>query len=175
MKKLLVLSLLFLSACGPQLVPQSPDPRTIAGVDPTFQPYIDLYMQTKGSGLRYDIPMAFAPQSGNTIGVCTRWTSGYRQIAIDPIYWNASTTTWAQRVNLIFHELGHCDLNRDHIETKLSSGWPTSLMYPMNYGFISTMQSYYFAELFNPAAATTSASTLASHHDGCVHDIEVVE
>lgn len=172
MKALLILSTLVLTACG-QNLSTNKDPRTISGVDPAFVPYVELYKSMKGRGLSYDIPIAFGNQDGNVIGVCTRWSSGHRQIQIDPTYWNDPYTTEHEKISLIFHELGHCDLNRDHVTALRSNNWPVSLMYPYNYGYNSPDESYYFNELFNPTSASTSASTMASHDASCVHDIEV--
>jgi hypothetical protein len=176
MKKLLFLSMLLLTACGNQQGFQTAkDPRDVTGIDPKFQGYVDMYVGVKGSPLNYDIPIGFAPQNGNVIGMCTRWSNGYRQIEVDPTYWNDPTTTENERIALIFHELGHCDLNRDHDTTLLSSGYPESLMYPYDVGFLSSMQTYYFHELFHPANGMTSNSTLAMQDDDCVRDIEVIE
>lgn len=171
MRSLLIISALLMTACGQQL--KTSDPRTVSGIDPAFQSYVDLYKQTKGTGFYYDIPIAFGHQSGNVIGVCTRWSNGYRQIQIDPTYWNDPYTTEHEKISLIFHELGHCDLNRDHVTALRSNNWPVSLMYPYNYGYNSPDQSYYFNELFNPTSVSTSETTLASHDAGCVHDVEV--
>lgn len=169
MKKFYFLFVVLLTACGQQQ--PSNDPRSISGVDSAFTGYVNLYVTMKNRPLAYDIPIQFGSLDGNTIGLCTRWSSGYRQIVIDREYWESPYTTDNERTSLIFHELGHCDLNRDHVETRFANGWPTSLMYPMNYGFYDSQRDYYFTELFNPSVASTS-TTMASHA-GCVEDIEV--
>ena len=167
MKYLIVLSALFLVACG-QPMQSASDPRSVVN-DSTFQHYVDIYKAEKGRGLDYDIPIGFADLQGSTVGLCTRWSNGYRQIQVDREYWeNPSQSSdpavqnyWNERlrVSLISHELGHCDLNRDH------STLSTSIMYYMNMG------SQDFNELFGRSASI--ATKLEIHDDDCVHDIEV--
>ena len=162
---------LMMSACGKRISEPTQQPEAII-VDPTFIPYVDMYLKIKGSPLQYNIPIKFtADIEGTVIGTCTRWSDGRREIVIDQAYWYSSYTTENQRISLIFHELGHCDLDRGHIETKRSNGWPTSLMYPMNYGFNTPDANYYFTELFSPQPPT---AYLSMHSiNGCVNDIEV--
>lgn len=167
MNKLLVLSLLLLSACGKMQSPQ--DPRTIHGVDTEFIPYVDLYIQSKGYGLGYSIPIGFTDLPDDTVGLCTRWSNGYRQIQVDRAYWDYISEN--EKRSLIFHELGHCDLNRNHEETVMSNYWPTSLMYPYNFGYPDGMEAYYMNELFNTDVAPYAK--LSSNDETCVHDVEV--
>lgn len=171
MKKFYFLFVVLLTACGQPHNNQ--DPRSISGQDPAFEGYVNLYVAMKGSQLAYDIPIQFGDLQGNTIGLCTRWSNGYRQIVVDKTYWENPYTTDNQRTSLIFHELGHCDLNRDHVELKFTNGWPVSLMYPMNYGYLDSQRNYYFTELFNPSVSSTTSTTTLSSHEGCVEDIEV--
>jgi len=164
----LVVSFLFLSACAPGFKTQN-DPRSISGVDPTFAPYVAKYVSYKGHGLYYDIPIQFADLSGNTVGICTRWSSGERQIQIDKGYWD-NYLDEGERFQTIAHELGHCDLNRDHL-LDFSNGVPVSLMYPYAFSISASTIVNYMAELFNPSVST-SITSLASEID-CVKDIEV--
>lgn len=167
MKWLLISLCVLVSACAPALQNQS-DPRTVQVTDPAFDEYIDLYISLKGSGFNYDIPIGFSKLDGNVIGLCTRWSNGYRQIQVDFNFWNDPATTFNQRKSLILHELGHCDLNRNHTQDKFPSGWPKSLMYPYNLGYLDNMESYYFIELFNPISTSSESKT---YHNDCVNDI----
>lgn len=166
MKYVLIPIALMLTACGQGFQTHS-DPRTIVGVDPEFAPYVQSYTGYKGRGLNYDIPIQFADLQGNTVGLCTRWSSGERQIQIDRDYWNNYLDD-GEKYEVIFHELGHCDLNRDHVSTT-NNGVPNSIMYPYVFSLYSTTVANYMAELFN-ASPATSATSLASEMD-CVHDI----
>ena len=132
MNRLFIASFLFLSACGKF----ESTPSRIIGINPEFVPYIGLYTYHKGRAPDYEIHMGFANLSGDNIGLCMRWTDGYRQILIDKEYWDNSNESL--RVSLVFHELGHCDLNREH------SSDPNSIMYEYNIG------SFNWYELFYP-------------------------
>lgn len=168
MRYLLILAALTMTACsqtGFQVGPS--DPRTISGVDPILAPYVNEYVAYKGRGLNYDIPIQFAELNGNTVGVCTRWSTGERQIQIDKEYWD----NWldeGERREVIAHELGHCDLNRDHTPHQYPA---LSIMDPYVFSLTPSDIAHYMTELFNPAPITHTI-TLASIHN-CVHDIEV--
>ena len=69
-----------------------------------------------------------------------------------------------QLESLIFHELGHCVLGREHDNTLMPKGDPRSIMYPANIALYSPCvyplgpacdflyrRAYYIDELFNPA------------------------
>jgi len=78
-----------------------------------------------------------------------------------------SLTCWQNDVQLetiIFHELGHCILGREHDMTLMPKGDPKSIMYPDNATLYSPCvypigspcdllyrRNYYLDELFNPA------------------------
>jgi hypothetical protein len=160
MKYLLVVSALLLSACGPMPQIES-DPRTISGIDPTFDEQVQVYLHYKpGNKLNYDIPIGFGELDGNTVGLCTRWSNGYRQIIIDEYYWYNQASE-DQKRSLIAHELGHCDLNRDH------SSLVSSIMYYLNYG------SQDYDELFGISSIQLAYKTTHNHDASCVEDIEV--
>lgn len=166
MKQILILSALWLTACGQGFHTQS-DPRTIAGVNPIFTPYVKMYIDYKGKDINYDIPIQFAILSGNTVGLCTRWSSGERQIEIDQDYWDNYLDEGEKR-EVIAHELGHCDLNRGHVIRAYPA---TSIMDPYVFSLSPSTYANYMMELFNPTSATIE-TTLASEMN-CVNDIEV--
>ena len=151
----ILVTVLFLTSCG---IKQA-DPRWIKGIDKEFVSYVSVFeaMYKKSIG---DISIGFEKLESSTVGRCTIWSSGYRQIRIDPDYWHSASEE--KRIGLIFHELGHCVLNRTHTsKTFYYSGLsingyvPASLMHPDNFysAFFSELESYYFYELFNPAAS----------------------
>lgn len=69
-------------------------------------------------------------------------------ITINMTYWSAYTTT--EKEILVFHEMGHCVLNRPHISKTDSRGVAISLMHPilMYAGDYRQKKSYYINELF---------------------------
>lgn len=179
LRGLTVIALLFTVACA-----QDMDPRSIKNQDAAFSKYVHMFESMYGRSTS-SISMGFAKQEGRVIGMCKRWSNGYRQIEIDPEYWNDTHTSEQAKIGLIFHELGHCALNRDHnSEVEYYSGEhirgdvPVSLMYPYNFYSSSyeELQDYYFNELFHPVNANPVASNkLAakqSSDDDCVVDLE---
>jgi hypothetical protein len=126
--------------------------------------------------------MQFASLNGLTIGKCTRWSIGERQIEIDQAYWQDPTTTENEKISLIFHELGHCDLNRNHDESLRQDGYPKSLMCPYNLSFFDEESEYYYAELFGrdtsnllPVLSLSSKAIDTDHtheQEPCVVDVQ---
>lgn len=144
MKYFILLLMLLTTSCAPHK-----DPRTITGTDPVFLPYIKEYVGYKGRSLNYDIPIQFSQLSGGKIGLCTRWDSGERQIQIDKTYW-MSHEDEGIRLQLILHELGHCDLNRNHTSLMYADGQPRSIMFPYVFRLDNINVSDYIHELFHP-------------------------
>jgi hypothetical protein len=64
-----------------------------------------------------------------------------RVIRIDPEQWERASTS--QRLQLLFHELGHCVRGLDHDDDKREDGFPASIM--QSYMF-SRLEADYFAE-----------------------------
>lgn len=168
MKTLLLASLLLLTACGAQLQ-STQDPRAFSSTDPTFQPYINKYITYKGSALSYDIPIQFTDLPRYTVGLCTRWSNGYRQIQIDTGYWDQLDEGARQEV--ITHELGHCDLNLNHTP---SENPQTHIMDPYVFSFnnyTSAQITSMLNDLFNRATMPTVSSK--TEDSDCVRDISV--
>ena len=149
MKKLFFI-LLLLTACGPK---SKSDPRTIYGVDPAFNTLLTQYISLKPSHrFTYNIAIGFATLPYPEVGQCRTWTTGERQISIDPDYWYNRATP-AEQVSLLFHELGHCDLDRGH------SSDSDSIMYKYNVG------SDNFDELFGIHHSVESMFTISEFNN----------
>ena len=143
---------LALTACG------KPSPAPVV-VDPALAPYMASFETNVGASSA-GISAQFAnteTQSnplGETVGECVISTDQNgnvvsKQIQVDQTYWNSSDES--QRVQLMYHELGHCALNMEyHITTFQSNGCPTSIMYPYTFGdspcYLNN-ESYYYQEL----------------------------
>ena len=52
--------------------------------------------------------------------------TSYKNIVIDKTFWNQSSSSFKEYI--IFHELGHCFLDRDHLEGCLPEGIWSSIM-----------------------------------------------
>lgn len=156
-------------------------------IDSRLAPYYDLFLQTgKINGVDYstdnlileiiDIDKTKYP---DTVGYCSFYTdqrlvnpleSEYMvvpRVSIDRQFF--MTAIHQAKINLVFHELGHCILNRQHDETYGEYGYPKSLMYPLiiysddsSSLFIDLLSAYYYQELFNPSIPQLDPLTLAS-------------
>jgi len=60
-------------------------------------------------------------------GKCIKYVNGYKEVSIDAFYWNRYSPL--EKEFLIFHELGHCFLERDHLDTADSHGYCISIMH----------------------------------------------
>ena len=129
------------------------DPRTIHGVNSEIMPYLQQYILFKKAPLKYDIPIQFATLDFPKVGMCTIFSSGERQIEIDNNNWH-NFLSEEEKLQLVLHELGHCDLNRNHIMSA-KDGVPVSIMYPYVFPLMPEAESYYIDELFNPTFAYT--------------------
>lgn len=93
--------------------------------NPVFVPYIIEF--EKKSGVKYKGKMDFnkSLKPFGRVGVCNTLT---KRVDISYAYWNRITKI--QRKALIFHELGHCALNRGHYNrTRTQSDCPISIMH----------------------------------------------
>jgi hypothetical protein len=137
-----------------------------------FQKYVDRFIE-EGAQRGYEIDfndtglsIQFASAlPEDAAGVCSELgtgTSGSHEIEIRKTYWE--TLTDIQKERLIFHELGHCELNRPHDNSVFSNGDWKSIMrgspLPPDktpiVNYTGTRRDYYIDELFNP---TTPAPT----------------
>lgn len=95
---------------------------------------------------------------GQCLSTLTEDTFTVPRVTINPQFWNVSSL--ANREQLIFHELGHCVLNRKHREdfVRTADGWNTiqaSIMYPYHLGESKYDYNYneYMKELFTGATS----------------------
>ena len=87
---------------------------------------------------------------GNTIGRCQYGRYIDNHVTIDKKFWNRSSNLAREMV--VFHELGHCFLGRDHREDAFRTGQCQSIMRSgtccCRDGYNATTRSYYVDELF---------------------------
>ena len=132
--KLLVL--IFLVACGNKVAKKVIDPAFLQDIS-TFQSIY--HMNIKSS-------VVFGVVDSRFVAVCNKYSDGSRKVIVDKIWWQSFSRE--QQQSLIFHELGHCELNLGHTEA-LAGNCPVSLMYPsvfpiylINQCFIPSQQHY---------------------------------
>ena len=149
--------LIFLSSnnlvgCGQE--PSALEVKT--NIDSEFKQYVDLFEMEQD--VNVNIEIQFNQMDLPTIGKCyyAFYIDGPHEgerlnlnVEIDPIFWQEATDT--EKEVLIFHELGHCVLNRDHDEDIiLEYEIPKSIMYPVIFDSpYKNNRSYYVDELKN--------------------------
>lgn len=113
-------------------------------VDPEFEKYVQRFEEHYGRSIPAIISIVFVDDMEEAVGRCY-WYS--RNIEIDREYWD--THGEAGREQLIFHELGHCVLNRRH-NTKRMQNCPASIMYPsLSPACYAKYRKEYIKELFD--------------------------
>ena len=116
-------------------------------INEDFQNYVSLFEQETEEKVRIDID--YNKLEYPIVGVCITYTNDYKEIQIDPDGWIQFDENY--REELIFHELGHCILGRDHDSNLISSiRVPKSIMYPYIFGnAYSRYKNYYLDEIKN--------------------------
>ena len=99
--------------------------RQFSKSDPAFASYIQEFevrgkvILNDGSFSVGDVPINFGDTENETFqGVCFEYPDGKKEIIIKKSWWNGVDKNY--RESLIFHELGHCRLGRDHRDEKVS-------------------------------------------------------
>jgi hypothetical protein len=116
-------------------------------IDPEFIPYLERFMKEAGArGIQINpiraralsIEFGFNLVADNTLGQCDVTT---KQMKVSESYW--ATAGDMEKEVLIFHELGHCLLGREHEDNTMpiSGGWT----------YKSVMNSYGNALMFRMA------------------------
>lgn len=111
--------------------------RMFSSSDPLFSSYIEKFKQEAKSTLKVDsfdvgdIPINFGDTESDLYqGVCFVYADGEKEIIIRKSWWQEAGEDY--KVSLIFHELGHCRLDRSHKDSvyTLSNGdeYKVSLM-----------------------------------------------
>ena len=129
----------------------------VVETDAELQPYFDLFAQEAEArgfvvdyeaerieGLIQDIPDSAIQ------GQCFRNTSKPKKVIIDVDYWNNATKE--EKEFIIYHELGHCFLDREHLNDANSDGTCVSIMHAnpgvCNFNLTSDNRDDYLDELF---------------------------
>lgn len=146
MKQILVSIFIFLSACG---IPRTHESHS------DFNKYKERFEQE--TGVRVSVPIIYdANLSNEFAAVCEIFSDGYKLIRINELYW--SYYGESAREELVYHELGHCVLDRDHSEEltippAYSYAIPNSIMYPYAFGnsfYYLIFRDHYVEELMHP-------------------------
>ena len=122
--------------------------------DAEFTQYVQRFQNE--TGITVTTPIIFDDGKDEYAGLCEVYDDGYKLIRIDSKYWELAKDLGKEEV--IYHELGHCELKRDHIErltkTSLYSyAIPSSVMFPYVFGdtsFYWAFREHYVQELIHP-------------------------
>ena len=123
---LLVLLLFFMPSCQKEQI----EPITYLNVAAELCPYFQQFEEEAATrGVIIDLKKT--PISGRLstiqdgyIGLCA--TRERREIVIDENFWKRSSELSKELI--VFHELGHCVLERNHLDKKLADGTCFSMM-----------------------------------------------
>lgn len=172
----LILTLNFIVGCADKGVDDgTPNPVPFPGVsqNPELSYYIEAFESLYSIDVNYSVEFDTANETGGsttsgvTVGVCQVWTSGYKRVLINKAWWDLQADV--SRKILMFHELGHCSLDRGHDNRRRESdNMPLSIMYPVInpiiqfYALGSAYQQYYEEELFANSPLNSTVSTMTS-------------
>jgi len=138
-----------------------PEIRTFPGVDERLWPYFERFEEA-GIERGYDVDLVASRITGviedldgeHVAGQCTTFGS-FRpgRVTMDAEFWDRANDSFKEFI--IFHELGHCFLDRGHREDAFSNGRCVSIM---RSGTLDCRDNYnvatrsnYIDELFEPA------------------------
>lgn len=134
-----------------------------ANVDPDLWPYFESFERAaEAVGLTIDladqriIGSIEDIREDNVAGTCSyAHRRSDKEIVLDKDFWDRAST--AYREYIVFHELGHCVLGRDHLEACRNNGTWASIMRSglgqCRDNYSSVTRSYYIDELFSPLLA----------------------
>jgi len=131
------------------------DPAVI--VDPALQPYFDRFVEEGAlRGVTVDFTIIevegmLTEIDGNNIhGQCISNSAKANSLLVDNSFWNGASDI--EKEFVIFHELGHCYLDRSHLDTQNQDGTCASMMHSGTSGctnaYNQMTRSMYLDELF---------------------------
>lgn len=119
------------------------DETEVVEVDSRLQEYFDRFA-TEGALRGVNVDYTATPIAGrieniedqNVQGQCQSNSTRANVLLIDSNFWNSSSDMIREFV--IFHELGHCYLDRDHLDEETSNGACISIMHSGTSGCTNT-------------------------------------
>lgn len=142
-------------------------------VDTDILPYIERFEAYYNNTVEYSVTFTDTMDNPAWVGVCYIYETGNRNVEINRHYWEDASDN--EKEELIFHELGHCTLNRDHRSDKIAyknSSVPISIMYPYVFGhatYYEERKTEYIEELFHGNVGT-GIRTISSIGDVVIYN-----
>ena len=129
-------------------------------VEPIDAELMEYFERFKEEGLQRGVNVDFAAkqveghiediQDPHVRGKCLKYTNGDRVVLIDRFMWNSNNDL--EKEFLIFHELGHCYLDRGHLNQADEHGYCVSIMHSSNLAcennYYNSTREEYLDELF---------------------------
>jgi len=110
-------------------------------VHPDFEEYVQRFERLRGQDIESTIIYGTPDRTANPNAVANCFLTGNRPlIKVDFAYFQ--TLGDLGKEELIFHELGHCELKRDHDEEMIGNR-PKSIMYPTTFGDTPAYQEFH--------------------------------
>ncbi len=138
---ILFVLLCFLASCGeddavtPTTGPQGfqSEEELFPTVTPELRPFY-IAFEEEAANRGFDINLTQEEVTGNIVqlgnmgvlGVCVRNDEAPNRVAVDQEAW--ASASQAFRELIVFHELGHCVLNREHLDNEDANGICVSIM-----------------------------------------------
>lgn len=129
----------------------------IKGIEPELLPYVRSFEAAYGKSIG-NITVNFGDTGDKKLtGVCNIRLDGRREVLISSFWWEIfKSKTPVINEPLVWHELGHCVLSRNHSSAKMPVNTPegeregpASVMYPTAaWYYFSEYRAYYIGELF---------------------------
>jgi len=134
------------------------DDDQLIGVDEELEAYFDRFIEEgalRGHVIDFDSILVAAHitiiDPENIAGTCSRFENKNNEIKIDNFFWERSDDL--NREFVVFHELGHCYLSREHTEEENIDGTCSSIMASgtgtCNLGYNDDTRETYLNELFD--------------------------
>ena len=134
-------------------------PKSFPGVDTALWPYFERFEEIAAAqGIPIDLigekitGVIEDLEEDRVAGLCTYYSHGPNHVVVDTEFWQQSNENFKEMI--VFHELGHCVLDRDHREGQLDNGACISIMRsgvePCRDTYNTATKSYYWEELFHP-------------------------
>ena len=135
-----------------------PEPSRFPGVEEALIPYFERFeAEAKTRGMNIDLNKAGIEgvireiHKDRVVGQCSYSYANPRLVTVDAGFWKNASPLY--REFIIFHELGHCFLNRGHLEESFNNGLCVSIMRSGNGscfdGYNVNTRNYYINELFD--------------------------
>lgn len=135
MKALVVMMLLVLG-CAKSELKGNPDANG-REIDEALLSYVESFEALTDRDVWFKV--ALGDMDAGKAGVCYKWNNGDREVTLNADVWYGITTN--QKLQLVYHELGHCVLDRGHTEGSITlSGVevPISIMRPQMFNLLES-------------------------------------